>query len=152
MQVPSSSSTTPRRRRIGLTAIASAALAFGAFAGAPGVAVADDNNVEDASEAVYWAVAKLPNATIRGRTIETSCSGRRSPYSCSWWVIKGRLDRRADAATEELPVMTRRGVGNAHRTPSRVLTFGKATARWECSKRKVGRRVITVCGFSVRLG
>lgn len=115
------------------------------------IAGASENEVESASEAVYWAVTRLPNSTIRGRTIETLCSGRRTTFSCNWWVIKGRFDRRAQAAEDELPLMMRRGEGNAHRTPKRVLTSGKATAVWACSKQRVGRKIVTVCDFSVSL-
>lgn len=149
-----SDSPLPTNRIWHLRAAALVATLFAAMsmAGGASPASAADNEVEDAAEAVYWAVYQLPNSTVRGRTIETQCVSRRSPYSCSWWVIKGRSERRATGASDdELPVMSRRGEGNAHTNSRRVLTSGRATATWGCTRTKVRGKWVTSCAFSVRL-
>lgn len=118
-----------------------------------GVALAGgEPEAEGAAEAVYTAVTSTYPAATRdaGRPVETSCSGRKAPFRCQWWVIKNRFDRVAVKADDPSSVMARRGEGEAHRRASRVKFAGSAVADWSCTKRNK-RNVCTAGGYVVQL-
>ena len=126
-----------------LVALASALVvlpgaAFGARARAAG------NEPESAAGALYSVVKSAYSRDVSGRSIETQCSGRKSPYSCTWWIIKGSKERRKSTAkaAEDTGVLLRSGEGSAHNNRSRVYKSGYATASYNS---KTG-------GFSIKLG
>jgi len=123
-----------------IAAMAAPGLASGAKARAAG------NEPESAAAALYSVVRSAYARDLPGRNIETQCSGRRSPYSCSWWIIKGSRESRriATKATDSplLPIVLRGGEGNAHNNRSRVYKSGYASAAYN---NRTG-------GFSISLG
>ena len=146
-QLGSARSRSRRLRVAFCAAVACAAVSPAAIAVAGGEA-----EPEGAAEAVYTAVtATYPAATKdAGRPAETFCAGGRPPFRCQWWVIKNRFDRVSTIASESIPMMSRRGEGNAHRKASRVKFAGSAVASWTCTKR-TKRNVCTAGGYVVEL-
>jgi hypothetical protein len=131
-------------------AVTAASAVFAAMA-APGLASgakarSAGNEPESGAAALYSVVRSAYSRDLSGRSIETQCTGRRSPYACSWWIIKGSKERRkagahaADYVT--VPVLLRGGEGNAHKTRSRVYKSGYASAAYNS---RTG-------GFSISLG
>jgi hypothetical protein len=73
------------------------------------------------------------------RPVETTCSGKKSPYTCSWWILKVANDKRIKASAADLPsqsitgVLARRGEGNSHSRSGTVWKSGRALAYWNKS-------------------
>lgn len=120
------------------TAAAGPSSASGARARAAG------NEPESAAGALYSVVKSAYARDVSGRSIETQCSGRKSPYSCSWWIIKGSREKRKSTAkaAEDSPILMRAGEGSAHNNRSRIYKSGYATAAYNS---RTG-------GFSISLG
>ena len=123
---------------IATTLMAAPGSAIGAKAKAAG------NEPESAAGALYSVVRSAYSRDVAGRSIETQCSGRKSPYSCSWWIIKGSKERRKATARAagDLEILMRAGEGSAHSKVSRIYKSGRATATYNS---KTG-------GFSIKLG
>ncbi|MEI7889356.1 MAG: hypothetical protein WCI34_03510 [Actinomycetes bacterium] len=96
------------------------AAAIGRFAHAAG------NEPESAAARLYDAIKSTHSKQSAGRAIETTCSGRSLPYSCSWWIIKKNSEKRASSTSGQ--ILARNGEGRTHSTYSRVYASGYAKA------------------------
>lgn len=124
-------------------ALVAAAVVPGAASGAR--ARAAGNEPESAAGALYSVVKSAYSRDLSGRSIETQCTGRKSPYSCTWWIIKGSKERRkttAKAADDTSSIVLRAGEGSVHNNRSRIYKSGYATAAYNS---RTG-------GFSISLG
>ncbi len=124
-----------------MAAMATPGLASGAKARAAG------NEPESAAAALYNVVRSSFARDLSGRSLETDCGGRKSPYTCGWWIIKGSKERRKStghiAEIAPLGIVLRGGEGNVHlKNRSRIYKSGYASATYNS---RTG-------GFSVKLG
>ncbi|MSW87444.1 MAG: hypothetical protein F2799_01310 [Actinobacteria bacterium] len=115
-------------RRLSLiTAVVSLVAVCALPAGAVGhLAHSAGNEPESAADRLYAAIKSTHSKQSSGRVIETTCSGRKLPYSCSWWIIKKKSEKRASSDNGQ--VLSRNGEGRAHSTYSRVYLSGYASA------------------------
>ena len=115
-------------RRLSLiTAVISLVAACALPAGAVGqLAHSAGNEPESAADRLYDAIKKTHAKQASGRVIETTCSGKKLPYSCSWWIIKKKTEKRASSNAGL--ILSRNGEGRAHSTYSRVYLSGYASA------------------------
>jgi len=130
---------TVRQRFSGVLALG-ALLAFAAPAAQASIGrAAADNEPEAAAEALYSLVAASYKKQVSGRTIETTCSGRKNSFNCRWWIIKGSKEKRVASKSD---VQARRGEGSQHNRSNRVYISGYATATYNSKTR----------GYGIRLG
>ncbi|MEI7559114.1 MAG: hypothetical protein WCJ63_00840 [Actinomycetes bacterium] len=109
------------------TALAVAALSIAPATAAGLTAHAAGNEAESASGAVYSFVKSKYAQQASGRGIETTCSGRKSPYSCTWWIIKKSSEKRR---ATQASLLLRSGEGNLHANWKRVFRSGYASAAY----------------------
>jgi hypothetical protein len=133
---------------VALTLAAVLSVAAAAPGGASGArAHAAGNEPESAAGALFSVVRSAYARDVSGRSIETDCGGRKSPYSCSWWIIKGSKERRkVSGHASDSPssgILLRSGEGTVHvKNRSRIYKSGYASAAYNS---RTG-------GFSVKLG
>ena len=97
-------------------------------AGASGLrAHSAGNEAESAAGAVYSFVKSKYAYQASGRGIETTCSGRKSPYTCTWWILKKSSEKRR---ATQASLLLRSGEGNLHGNWKRVFTSGHASAAY----------------------
>jgi hypothetical protein len=133
---------------LAVTSAALLSVAVAAPTGASGArAHAAGNEPESGAAALYNVVRSSFARDLSGRSLETDCSGRKSPYSCGWWIIKGARERRKITGhiAEIAPsgIVFRGGEGNVHlKNRSRIYKSGYASATYNS---RTG-------GFSIKLG
>ncbi|MCX6388764.1 MAG: hypothetical protein NTX07_08565 [Solirubrobacterales bacterium] len=125
----------------GLLAIRIAALTLACFSVAPATATtpvghAADADSESAANMVYKVIKSKYSNQVSGRTLEISCSGRKTPFSCKWWIIKKSKERPKHCLTGTAKsIASSSGEGELHTRYGYVYKAGTASATYNAKKR-----------------
>ena len=100
------------------------------------LAHSSDADAESASSMVYKVIKSKYASQVSGRTLETSCSGRKSPFSCKWWIIKKSKERPKHCLTSAAhAISSSSGEGELHTRYCYVYKAGTASATYNAKKR-----------------
>ena len=124
-----------------LLAVGVAALTFSWFSFVPATAATPVGHTaevdsESAASMVYKVIRSKYASQASGRTLEISCSGRKSPFSCKWWIIKKSKERPKHCVKAAAhSIASSSGEGELHYKYCFVYKAGSASATHNAKKR-----------------